>query len=93
MLILTQRAYRGNGKLPWIILHKSLHVLARRNYDLFGDVSLIPITLDGVTSFFRIASKTYEIHVNAIIRVKFSRNGGKLETSEGYTCLFVASCV
>ena len=53
--------------------------------------------LERVTSFSRIKN-LYAIHVNASITVKllrriFSRNGGKLETSEGYTCLFIVSYV
>ena len=48
-----------------------------------------------------LATKTFEIHVNICITVKDLKeiplnllcNGGNLETSEGYTCLFVVSCV
>ena len=51
------------------------------------------MTLDGVTSFFFVALKTYEIHVNACITVRIVGgislcNGGKLEESEGSNCLF-----
>ena len=48
-----------------------------------------------------LATKTFKIHVNICITVKdlreilftFLFKGGNLETSEGYTCLFVVSCV
>ena len=64
----------------------------RSNFDFLMTSIFISMTLDGVTSFSRI--KTYEIHVNASIIVKYvggisSCNGGKLEKSEGYYCFFV----
>ena len=39
LLILTHRAYRGNGKLSGLFCNKSLHGLAGRHFDLFCDVS------------------------------------------------------
>ena len=67
------------------------------SFDLFDDVSSHSMTLDGVTSFSRI-----KILRNICKRLYYSQsfwwdffscNGGKLEKSEGYTFLFVVSCV
>ena len=37
--ILTQCAYRGNGKCSELFCNKALHILTWRHFDLFGDVS------------------------------------------------------
>ena len=73
---------------------ETIQGLALRHFDLFGDVSFHPMTLNGITLFSRI--KSYEIHINASIKIKVL--GGischvmaALATSEGYTCLFVVS--
>ena len=69
--ILTQHAYRGNGKLQRNILQQN-HCTYLRDFICLVTSNFISKALDGGTSMVELcflASKTCEIHVNASIKL------------------------